>query len=61
MNYIQYVDKIAPEHDRTSCSDEILYNAAIDTDDYAGRGRCYRCTLLQVAKHAKEDENDSDS
>lgn len=46
---IAYVDSIAPEHDRTSCSDDNLYNAAYGIDDYDGRGRCYRCTLLRAA------------
>lgn len=46
---IDYVNAIAPEHERTSCSDDNLDNAAINIDDHRGHGRCYRCTLLQVA------------
>lgn len=46
---IAYVDRIAPKHCRKSCSDTGLLNAAIDTDDNDGMGRCYRCTLLLAA------------
>lgn len=46
----EYVDKIAPVHDRTSCNDENLYNAAYGLDDRGGYGRCHRCTLLAAAK-----------
>lgn len=44
-----YVDKIAPKHCRTSCSDKGLANAAESANDYDGMGRCYRCTLLRAA------------
>jgi len=45
----EYINKIAPEHGRTSCSDTNLYNAAYGLDDFDGHGRCYRCTLLAAA------------
>ena len=44
-----YVDAIAPEHSRTSCDDNDLYNAAYGADDFDGEGRCRRCTLLAAA------------
>lgn len=47
-----YVDEIAPEHDRTSCDDRNLYNAAYGMDDHDGHGRCYRCTLLMAQARA---------
>jgi hypothetical protein len=47
-----YVDKIAPEHERTSCTDSDLYNAAYALDDHGGYGRCYRCTLLMAVREA---------
>ncbi len=49
-----YVDAIAPEHDRTSCSDDSLYNAAYGIDDHEGHGRCRRCTLLAAAHNGRE-------
>lgn len=49
INRLSYVDRIAPEHDRTSCNDINMYNRAFGIDDHEGRGRCYRCTLLKAA------------
>lgn len=49
-----YVDAIAPEHSRTSCSDDDLYNAAYGADDHGGEGRCRRCTLLAAAHNGRE-------
>lgn len=49
IDRLHYVDEIVPEHDRTSCHDVNLYNSAYSVDDYEGRGRCYRCTLLRAA------------
>lgn len=56
---LRYVNKVAPEHCRTSCSDENLYNAWYGKDDVLF-GRCTRCTLLQAALGylpPKEDED----
>ena len=58
MDRLRYVDEIAPEHDRTSCNDNNLYNAAHAIDDYEGRGRCYRCTLLKAATSGKSEVTD---
>ncbi|URD41477.1 hypothetical protein M6G63_18815 [Pseudomonas sp. BYT-5] len=49
-----YVDAIAPEHERTSCDDDNLYNAACGPDDHQGHGRCHRCTLLAAAHNGRE-------
>lgn len=60
IDRLRYVDEIAPEHDRTSCNDNNLYNAAYSIEDYEGRGRCYRCTLLTAATTGMgetEDDN----
>ena len=51
-----YVNKIAPEHSRTSCDDDDLYNAAYGLDDFDGRGRCYRCTLLMAQAKARIED-----
>lgn len=53
MDRLRYVDEIAPEHDRASCNDTNMYNRAFGIDDYEGRGRCYRCTLLKAATSGK--------
>lgn len=50
-----YIDKIAPKHTRTSCSDDNLYNAAYGLDDFDGHGRCYRCTLLAAQLSANPE------
>jgi hypothetical protein len=41
-----YIERVAPEHDKTSCSDANPCNARYKDDDFAG---CYRCTLLKAA------------
>lgn len=46
---LRYVDVLAPEHCRKSCSDSNVNNYATDADNLSGYGRCYRCTLLKVA------------
>lgn len=50
----RYINYIAPEHDRTSCSDDDLYNAAYGPDDFDGFGRCHRCSL--IAAHRYTDD-----
>lgn len=52
MKVSKYIDKIAPEHERTSCTDENLYNSAYGLDDHNGHGRCYRCTLIAAQRSA---------
>jgi hypothetical protein len=61
---IAYIDKIAPEHERISCSelngDKSAPNARYKADDFGG---CYRCTLMQVhnlAMSGEEAEDDDD-
>jgi hypothetical protein len=43
----EVIDVLAPEHDRTSCSDSSINNGFVG----GGNPRCTRCALL-VAKHA---------
>lgn len=52
----EYVNEIAPEHDRLNCSDRCLTNAAVDEYDAMGMGRCYRCTLLKAAAPAPAED-----
>ena len=52
-----YIDRIAPEHERTSCDDNNLINAAYALDDHGGYGRCYRCTLLVAASSGRDQES----
>lgn len=52
-----YIDSIAPEHDRTSCGDFDLYNAAYGPDDHDGKGRCYRCTLIAAMRSSQPDHH----
>ena len=55
ISRVCYVDMIAPNHERTTCDDYNLYNAAYGDDDNEGLGRCYRCTLLRAAKGIPDD------
>lgn len=49
-----YINHIAPKHDRTSCSDDNLYNAAYAPDDFDGYGRCHRCTLIAAHRNSND-------
>jgi hypothetical protein len=40
------IDEIAPEHSRTSCSDDNIQNGHT-TAGRAGTSRCTRCTILK--------------
>lgn len=40
---MNYIDKLAPTHERTSCDDESPTNARYALNDFGG---CSRCTLL---------------
>lgn len=42
---MSYINMIAPEHSRTSCSDERPVNGRYISDDMGG---CYRCTLMDA-------------
>jgi len=54
MTAKELVDVIAPEHDRTSCSDDNLSNGLyFDIDDVLS-SRCSRCVLLEIAGRAWE-------
>lgn len=52
MEVSKYINNIAPEHERTSCTDENIYNAAYGPDDRGGHGRCYRCCLIAAQRSA---------
>lgn len=58
---MRLINRLAPDHSRTSCSDKNLYNA-LRLDD-KGKvkmpGRCVRCSLLFLAT-LKSDAPDSD-
>ncbi len=53
MTSNEFVDKIRPEHDRTTCDDERLVNGfgSGDSDDDF---RCLRCALMEIANGSKE-------
>jgi hypothetical protein len=50
MNALELINIIAPEHERTSCSDEDLNNGFYSNDNNT---RCGRCTLLEILKKGK--------
>lgn len=51
---IEYVNKVAPHHDRTGCRDDDPGSEArFAPDDFGG---CYRCTILHAVQLAVEVE-----
>lgn len=52
MTAIELINIIAPNHCRTSCSDEDLNNAFYLDDDLQEqyRSRCTRCSLLRIVE-----------
>jgi hypothetical protein len=46
MDGLDLINIICPEHDRTSCDDNYLYNRFAPRS----RSRCSRCTLLAINK-----------
>lgn len=42
---LKYINEIAPEHCRTSCSDAHPINGRYSAEDMGG---CYRCTLMDA-------------
>lgn len=52
MTATEFIDIIAPEHGRTSCSDEELNNSFYfdEENKEQGRSRCIRCSLLEIVK-----------
>ena len=53
MTAEELINKIRPDHDRTTCQDDKLVNGfgSGDTDDDF---RCTRCALLEIARGIKE-------
>ena len=51
---VDFINTLFPDHCRTSCSDENLYNAAYGPDDHEGTGRCKRCNLLDIVRRTLE-------
>ncbi|KKL63997.1 hypothetical protein LCGC14_2169550 [marine sediment metagenome] len=47
MTVLEFLNIIAPEHDRTSCSDENIQNGFWN-------GRCTRCMYLEIINHTIE-------
>jgi hypothetical protein len=48
-----YIDMLAPNHMRTSCSDSNPdYNAQYSAEDHGG---CPRCTMMALARKARAD------
>jgi hypothetical protein len=50
MSALELINIIQPEHTRTSCDDDNLYNGFNSSEKHT---RCLRCTLLQVLKEGK--------
>ena len=52
MTTIEFINIIAPEHGRTSCSDEDINNSFYFDEDKKeqGRSRCIRCSLLKIVE-----------
>ena len=48
------IDKLCPEHDRTSCSDNNIQNGFYSSTEHT---RCSRCTMLQTLKEGKMPES----
>lgn len=48
---LHFVNQLAPEHCRTSCSDNNLYNGIeYDSDSKTlAKSRCQRCSLIKIA------------
>jgi hypothetical protein len=49
----EFIDLIYPEHSRTSCSDENIYNGFYLEDDFITidvrcKPRCKRCAFLEI-------------
>jgi hypothetical protein len=47
MTDLAYINTLAPDHDKTSCSDAHAINGRYSSTDFGG---CYRCTLLSAAE-----------
>jgi hypothetical protein len=53
---LEFINRLVPEHSRTSCSDEHITNSLYieglsDHKTYrAVKGRCSRCSLLAIAE-----------
>jgi hypothetical protein len=52
MTTTEFINKICPEHDRTTCDDDNLSNGfgSRDEDGF----RCTRCALLEIAEGIKD-------
>ena len=59
MTALELINKIAPQHDRTSCSDDYISNGFVKKTngfedgksiDNSYNARCARCGLLQIMK-----------
>lgn len=56
---LNYINRVAPEHSRTSCNDENVFNAWFGEEDVLF-GKCIRCTLLASAIGEKVREVEDD-
>ena len=56
MTTIEFIDIIAPEHGRSSCSDDNLSNSFYfdEENKEQGRSRCIRCSLLYILELDKD-------
>ena len=54
MDAIEFIDKIRPDHGRTSCSDENTINGLYSRTGDTWHGRCTRCMMLEIARGDEE-------
>lgn len=58
MEAIELLNIIRPEHDRTSCSDENIFNGFHTATGF--HPRCRRCALLQIINRDEDVPKDVD-
>ena len=65
MDALEFLNKICPEHTRTSCSDDNIQNGfwsryGYDNKENDASGRCSRCMLIQVLTEDEDVPKDQD-
>lgn len=50
MTALEFIDKMMPEHDRTSCDDENTANGFYSRNGESWHGRCTRCMYLEIVR-----------
>lgn len=50
MDALEFLNIIAPNHDRTSCNDNQLHNGFRSRNGESWHGRCKRCMYLEILR-----------